>query len=55
MAFPVAVELATRSAASDSENFRRRTLFRTTGTSIEAEENRQLYQYTEEGSQPGSR
>jgi hypothetical protein len=55
MAYPVAAELAAQSARSDSENFRRRILFRTKGTSIEAEENRQLYQYTEEGSQPGSR
>ena len=55
MAFPVAAELADQSARSDSENFRRRILFRTQGTSIEAEENRQLYKYTEEGSQPSSR
>jgi hypothetical protein len=55
MAYPVAAELAAQSARSDSENFRRRILFRTKGTSIEAEENRQLYKYTAEGSQPGSR
>jgi hypothetical protein len=55
MAYPVAAELATRSAKSDSENFRRRILFRTRGTSIEAEENRQLYKYTDEGTQPNSR
>jgi hypothetical protein len=55
MAFPVAAELAARSARSDSESFRGRLSFRTKGTSIEAEENRQLYKYTEEGSQPGSR
>ena len=51
MAYPVAAELAARSAKSDSENFRRRILFRTNGTSIEAAENRQLYPYTDEGSQ----
>jgi len=55
MAYPVAAALAAQSARSDSENFRRRILFRTKGTSIEAEENRQLYKYTAEGSQPGSR
>jgi hypothetical protein len=47
MAYPVAVELATRSARSDSENFGRRQSFRTEGTSIEAEENRRLYKYTD--------
>jgi hypothetical protein len=55
MAYPVAAELATRSARSDSENFGRRILFRTQGTSIEAEENRQLYESTDEGTQPNSR
>lgn len=55
MAYPVAVELATQSARADSENFRRRIPFRTKGTSIEAEENRQLYKYTDEGTQPSSR
>jgi hypothetical protein len=54
MAYPVAAELAARSAKSDSENFRRRILFRTRGTSIEADENRQLYKYTGEGAQPTS-
>ena len=54
MAYPVAVELATQSAKSDSENFRRRILFRTRGTSIEATDNRQLYKYTDEGTQPTS-
>jgi hypothetical protein len=54
MAYTEAAELATRSAKSDSENFRRRILFRTQGTSIEAEENRQLYKYTGEGSQPAA-
>lgn len=55
MAYPVAAELATQSAKSDSENFGRRILFRTKGTSIEAEENRQLYKYTDEGTQPTPR
>jgi len=52
MAYAEAAELATRSAKSDTENFGRRISFRTKGTSIEAEENRQLYKYTGEGSQP---
>jgi hypothetical protein len=47
MAYPVAVELAGRSARSDSENLGRRQSFRTEGTSIEAEDNRQLYKYTD--------
>ena len=51
MAYPEAAELATRNARSDSDNFRLRLLFRTNGTSIEAAENRQLYPYTDEGSQ----
>jgi hypothetical protein len=55
MAYSAAVELAARNARSDSENFRRRILVWTSGTSIEAAENRQLYNYTDEGSQPGSR
>jgi hypothetical protein len=55
MAYPVAVELAGRSARSDSENFGRRLSFRTEGTSIEDEENRRLYKYTEEGAQPTPR
>jgi hypothetical protein len=55
MAYPVAAELATRSAKSDTENFRRRILFRTEGTSIEAEENRQLYEYTNESTRPDLR
>ena len=54
MAYPVAAELAARSAKSDSENFRRRILFRTRGTSIEAAENRQLYKDTDEGSRSTS-
>jgi hypothetical protein len=52
MAYPVAIELASRSARSDSESFRRRSTFRPKGTSIEAEENRQLYNYTDEGTRP---
>jgi hypothetical protein len=55
MAYPVAVELATRSARSDSENFGRRQSFRTEGTSIEAEDNRQLYKYTDESTPPAAR
>ena len=57
MAYPVAVELATRSARSDSENFGRRQSFRTEGTSIEAEENRRLYKYTDTdgGAEPSTR
>ena len=39
MAYPEAAELATRSARSDSENFRRRIVFRPKGTNIEAAEN----------------
>jgi hypothetical protein len=46
LAYPAAAELATRSARSDSENFGRRQSFRTEGTSIEAEDNRQLYEGT---------
>ena len=52
MAYPVAAELATRSARSDSESFRRRSAFRTEGTSIEAGENRRLYNDTDEGTRP---
>jgi hypothetical protein len=55
LAYSEAAELATLSAKSDSENFRRRILFRTRGTSIEAEDNRQLYKYTDEGTQPTPR
>lgn len=55
MAYPVAVELAIQSAKSDSENFRRRILFRTRGTSIEAEENRHLYGHTDDDAQPNPR
>jgi hypothetical protein len=52
MAYPVATELATQSARSDSESFGRRLSFRTKGTSIEAEENRSLYRYTDVGTSP---
>ena len=55
MAYPAAVELAARNAKSDSENFRQRILVWTSGTSIEAEENMQIYKYTDEDSQPTSR
>jgi len=55
MAYPVAADLAARNAKSDSESYRRRILFWTSGTSIEASENRQLYKYTDEDSQPTSR
>ena len=55
MAYPEAADLAARNAKSDSESFRRRILFWTSGTSIEAEENRQLYKDTDEDSQPTSR
>jgi hypothetical protein len=52
MAYAAAAALAAASARSDSENFRRRILFRTKGTSIEAEENRKLYTQTDEGVLP---
>jgi hypothetical protein len=55
MAYPVAAELATRSARSDSESFRRRRALRTEGTGIEAGENRRLYNDTDEGTLPDSR
>ena len=55
MAYPEAAELAARSAKSDSENFRRRIVFRTKGTNIEAAENWRLYKFTNEDSQPTSR
>ncbi len=51
----VAVERAARDAKADSESFRRRILFRTTGTNIEAVENRRLYRDTHEGAQPTPR
>jgi len=52
MAYPVAAGLATQSAKSDSENFGRQSSFRTEGTSIEAEDNRQLYKYSDDGAKP---
>ena len=55
MAYPVAVELAARDAKADSESFRRRIVFRTKGTNIEAAENWRLYKFTNEDSQPTSR
>lgn len=55
MAYPVATELAARSARSDTESFRRRLSFRAKGTSIEAEDNRQLYGNTDVGTQPPPR
>jgi hypothetical protein len=55
MAYAEAAELAARSAKSDSENFRRGISFRTNGTSIEAEEDRQLNKDARKGSQPTAR
>lgn len=52
MAYAEAAELAARSAKSDSESFRQRVLFRTRGTSIEAEENRRLYTETDVSAWP---
>ncbi len=54
MAYPVAVERAARDAKADSESFRRRIVFRTKGTNIEAAENWRLYKFTNEDSQPAS-
>jgi hypothetical protein len=49
MAYPVAAELATRSARSDSENFRRRLRFRPRGAGIEdASDSAHLYNFTDE-------
>jgi hypothetical protein len=49
MAYPAAAELATKSATSDSENFRRRTSFRSSGTGIgEHTDNTHLYDFTDE-------
>jgi hypothetical protein len=51
MAYPEAAELATKSARSDSENFRRRTSFRSSGTGIgEHTDNTHLYNFTDESS-----
>jgi hypothetical protein len=52
MAYPEAAELAMQSARSDSESFCERVRFWAKGTSIEAEENRQLYGDTGEGAEP---
>jgi hypothetical protein len=50
MAYPEAAELATRSARSDSESFRRRLLFRPSGVGIgEPADNTHLYDFTDEG------
>jgi hypothetical protein len=54
MAYPVAVERAARDAKADSESFRRRIVFRTKGTNIEAAENWRLYKFTNEDTQPTS-
>ena len=49
MAYPEAVKLATRSARSDSENFRRRSPFQAKGTGIgEHADNTHLYDFTDE-------
>jgi hypothetical protein len=49
MGYPAAMELATKSATSDSENFRRRTSFRSSGTGIgEQADNTHLYNFTVE-------
>jgi hypothetical protein len=52
MAYPAAAELAAQSAKSDSENFGRQSSFRTEGTSIEAEDNSQLYKSSDDGAKP---
>ena len=50
MAYPEAAALATKSAKSDSENFRRRLLFRPRGTAIEEPiDNTHLYHFVDEG------
>jgi hypothetical protein len=50
MAYPEAAELAARSARSDSENFRRRSVFRPKGTAIGAHvDNTHLYDFTDDG------
>jgi hypothetical protein len=49
MAYPEAAELATQSAKSDSENFRRRLAFRSQGTEIgEHPDNTHLYDFTDQ-------
>ena len=50
MAYPEAAELATQSAKSDSENFRRRSAFRLSGMGVEEPtDNRHLYNFTDHG------
>ena len=50
MTYPEAAELATQSAKSDSENFRRRLPFRPRGTGIgEPTDNTHLHNFTDEG------
>ncbi|MGO4330589.1 hypothetical protein [Cupriavidus sp. M-11] len=50
MAYPEAVELATQSARSDSENFRRHIRFQPRGTKIgETPDNTHLYNFTDDG------
>jgi hypothetical protein len=50
MAYPAAAELATQSARSDSEDFRRRQRFRPRGTAIgEPPDNTHLYDFTDMG------
>jgi hypothetical protein len=51
MAYPEAARLATESAKSDSDKFRQRKPFRSSGTAIgEAADNTHLYNFTEDGS-----
>ena len=50
MPYPEAAKLATRSAKSDSENFRRRLQFQPKGTRVgENPDNTHLYDFTEDG------
>ena len=50
MPYPEAAELATRSAESDSESFRRRSPFRSKGVAIgQPSDNTHLYDFTGEG------
>lgn len=55
MAYPAAAELAARNARSDSKDFRRRVVSWTSGTSIEAVDNKPLYKHTDEDRRPTSR
>jgi hypothetical protein len=51
MAYPEAARLATESAKSDSDRFRQRKPFRSSGTAIgEAADNTHLYNFTDKGS-----